>query len=86
MLRDKGELWNKDASGFDSPRWPFDMERAVREPYYCKAVVAASTNSRFDSVWRNAAKDLLETVRGRVELLVQAYVDLSSFTDEYGFK
>jgi len=85
LRRTRGLLWDRFGEGYGGPIWPFDFDRAIAEPGYCKGVVMASKSPQFDSVWRDAAKDLLVQVQDRLETLVEAYNDLLDFEDAYGF-
>lgn len=85
LARTRGLLWNRNGNGYGGGAWPFDLQRALNEPGYCKGVVNASKSPQYDSVWRRDAKDLLVVVQERLEQLVGAYNDMLDFKDAYGF-
>jgi hypothetical protein len=82
--RPKGKLWNRQGLGYDSAIWPFDAKKAIQNPGYCKGVVNASKSSSFDSIWRNAAKILLnDRVIPAIEAMA-AYLEDEAVKDEHG--
>jgi len=86
LRTNRGYLWNRAELGYGgSGRWPFDVKRAIQQSGYCKGIIRATKNSKYDSVWRDHAKHDLETLVRPVVFQIAEAVDDWDIFIEHGF-